>query len=132
MRKLINFWVALALVLGLGGCFGRTQPIYNVTSESVAAASVQSVTAEQVGQVIKTCLINNAWNIESATPGNYKATICWREHSATVEIAYDSKSYNISLVSSVNLLQKNGKIHRNYNKRIHQLEQDINTELNKL
>jgi hypothetical protein len=132
MRKLINFFVVLVLVSGLGGCFGRTQPIYNVTSEPVSTASAQSVTAEQVGQVIKTCLINYAWNIESVAPGSYKATTSWREHSATVEITYDNKSYNIALVSSVNLLQKEGKIHRNYNKRVRQLEQAINTELNKL
>jgi len=132
MRKSMNFLVALALVLGLSGCFGRTQPIYNVVNEPVTAATAHTVTAEQVGQVIKTALTNHAWDIKSATPGSYTATISWREHAATVEVTYDSKSYNVSLVSSTRLLQKEGKIHRNYNKRIHQLEQAINAGLDQL
>ena len=48
---------------------------------------------------------------------------------AVVDIKYTNKAYSIDYVSSQDLLYDGNQIHRNYNKWVKILEQDINKEM---
>nr|WP_256834309.1 hypothetical protein [Pseudomonas oleovorans] len=54
-----------------------------------------------------------------------------RDHQAEITIPYSASSYSIRYRDSQNLGYKNGKIHRNYNKWIHNLDRSIQQELNR-
>ena len=57
-----------------------------------------------------------------------KGTLELRKHVAAVAITYDAKSFSINYVSSQNLLQKGGQIHKSYNRWIRNLEGAIRRE----
>ena len=57
-----------------------------------------------------------------------KGTLKLRRHVAVVAITYDAKSFSINYVSSQNLLQKGGQIHKSYNRWIRNLEGAIRRE----
>ena len=67
--------------------------------------------------------------MKDAGPGKLNATLLLRTHSAEVEIPYSTKSYSIVYKSSTNLQEGNGKIHRNYNGWIQNLNRGINAQL---
>jgi hypothetical protein len=48
-------------------------------------------------------------------PGRMVGTLVLRTHTAVVDIAYSTTSYSVTYKSSVDLQEANGKIHKNYN-----------------
>jgi hypothetical protein len=52
-----------------------------------------------------------------------------RINSAEVRIPYTATSYSINYESSLNLKASNGKIHKNYNRWVHNLDHDIQLNL---
>jgi len=56
-------------------------------------------------------------------------TLHLREHTAIVDIPYSAKSYSILYKSSVNLTEKSGQIHKNYNGWVQNLDQRIRVYL---
>ena len=94
---------------------------------------------EQVVQGITSALISRGWIVtDSNSDGNIVAQIIVRnKHTLVVDIAYDKKSYDIAYKSSINLNYKdNGDgtavIHRNANKWISNIHQDIVKQLSAL
>lgn len=65
-------------------------------------------------------------------PGVISGEIQVRKHHATINIPYNTQSYSINYVSSLNLDDSgSGKIHRNYNRWVNGLNQAIQIELNR-
>jgi hypothetical protein len=62
-------------------------------------------------------------------PGKLAATLHLRTHTAEVEIPYSVTSYSIIYKSSVDLKEKDGQIHKNYNGWIQNLNRGIDTQL---
>ncbi len=118
----------IALFLVLAGC-NHTQPIYNVEQEAVPVSARQKVSTEQVGAIIVKVASNEGWIVEKTKPGLLHCKLNWREHTAVVDIVYSDKDYSIHHVSSENLKDQDGKIHRKYNERIHQLQDEIDRAL---
>jgi hypothetical protein len=52
-----------------------------------------------------------------------------RSHVATVDIYFGTTSYSIIYKDSVNLDYKDGRIHRNYNKWVQNLNSDIQSKI---
>lgn len=52
-----------------------------------------------------------------------------RDHRADITIAYDADSYSIRYRDSQNMDYNNGKIHRNYNRWVANLNYDIQRAL---
>jgi hypothetical protein len=62
-------------------------------------------------------------------PGVIKARQQNRNHSAEVRITYSATAYSIDYDSSQNLLASQGKIHKNYNRWVRNLDKDIQVSL---
>ncbi len=120
--------IALTVLMTISAC-ERTQPIYNVDHDVVPEATQEKLSAKQVGDIIAKTAVSKGWVVNRVKPGLLHCSIKWREHSAVVDITYSKHNYNIHLDSSENLLQSNGMIHRNYNERVQQLQDEIDRKL---
>jgi hypothetical protein len=116
---LIAFSVAVALV----GC-ARTAPVDNVHS-TVSAGHSEA----QVRNAILKAGAQRQWIMNDVGPGVIKARQQNRNHSAEVRITYSATAYSIDYDSSQNLLASQGKIHKNYNRWVRNLDKDIQVSL---
>ncbi|HEX3972865.1 MAG TPA: hypothetical protein VHX19_16170 [Stellaceae bacterium] len=123
----------LVLVLALlpsGAFASRQEPIYNVINHPIPAAA-QKLSRDAISKaIIAGGALTRRWQIGPNTDGTLTGTLDVRgKHHATATITYSQTSYNITLVSSTNLLQEGNLIHRNYNRWVHDLEKDIDAQL---
>ncbi|MEZ8825445.1 hypothetical protein AB4259_15075 [Vibrio amylolyticus] len=122
--KTINVVISLILTLLLVGC-GRVQPVMNVEDQPVA----YNLTSKQVKSAIVDSAMNRGWVVEDIDSDSLSASIMVRSHSAKINVQYSEKYYSITYVSSSNLKASDGKIHRNYNRWINNLNVDIQKKL---
>lgn len=110
-----------------------------LSSSEAAAAKVlnfenQPITATlSMAEISKAIIESGAgrgWKMKETAPGEITAKIIVRTHTATILVTYSPSSYSIVYQDSTNLKYKNGKIHRNYNKWIQFLKDDIDLALN--
>ena len=118
------------MLLALSGCV-RLQPVYNV-NEPIQSSSAKKISSADVGKIITAAAKQEGWQIKSDGVNKYKASISWREHSAVSEIVYSSNGYSINLVSSQNLLEGKGQIHKKYNQYVALLKNNIDQRLAKV
>ncbi|MRE41174.1 hypothetical protein GIJ60_20410 [Klebsiella quasipneumoniae] len=123
MKKIIHWMIAATVVGALAGC-ARTAPIDQVNT-IVSAGH----TAAQVKDAIIKAGAQREWIMSDAGPGVIKGHLQNRDHVADIKINYSATSYSIVYVSSLNLMAANGKIHRNYNRWVHNLDKDIQVTL---
>lgn len=118
--------LAMALsVAALTGC-ARTAPVENV--QRTINTSTQ-YSADQVKTAILEAGLARKWVMTPAGPGVINGRLAQREHSADIRINYTSTNYSINYVTSQNLMAGGGQIHRNYNRWITNLDQDIQLRL---
>lgn len=115
--------IAATVVGALAGC-ARTAPI-----EQVNAIVSADHTEAQVKDAIIKAGAQRQWIMSDAGPGVIKGKLQNRDHVADIKINYSATSYSIVYVSSINLMAANGKIHRNYNRWVHNLDKDIQVTL---
>ena len=85
---------------------------------------------DEIGAAIKGACIYKGWEPEQISEGLIQAKITVRgRHTAIVDISYDISSYSITYKDSVGLDHKENKIHRNYNKWIILLDEQIRARL---
>jgi hypothetical protein len=112
----------------VAGC-APMAPIQNVGDTPVTAVGSKRLTEVEVRSAIVRAGTGLGWIVKDAGPGKLNATLILRTHTAEVEIPYSTSSYSITYKSSVNLQEGNGKIHRNYNGWIQNLNRGINAQL---
>lgn len=103
-------------------------PVYNVSSAPVVESS-GPVSAAQVHDAIVGALTDKGWTVREDNPGKILAEIMVRTHKADIAIDYSSTQYSITYQDSEDLLYDGSTIHRNYNKWIKLLEEQINVRL---
>jgi len=122
MKQIIKLLLATILLLLISGC--STTKVYNVN---------QDIQTQLSDADVKNIIINSAkslrWQTQEMGAGEIKATLNVRRHQAVVSIRYDRSSYSIGYISSRNLKYSAGKIHKAYNKWVHELQQKINSSL---
>lgn len=123
MKKIIHWMIAATVVGALAGC-ARTAPI-----EQVNAIVSAGHTEAQVKDAIIKAGAQRQWIMSDAGPGVIKGKLQNRDHVVDIKINYSATSYSIVYVSSINLMAANGKIHRNYNRWVHNLDKDIQVTL---
>ncbi|MFP8564150.1 hypothetical protein [Klebsiella sp. 1SOBk5mer] len=123
MKKIIHWMIVATVVGALAGC-ARTAPI-----EQVNAIVSAGHTEAQVKDAIIKAGAQRQWIMSDAGPGVIKGKLQNRDHVADIKINYSATSYSIVYVSSINLMASNGKIHRNYNRWVHNLDKDIQVTL---
>jgi hypothetical protein len=119
--------MVLLVVLAVGAC-QRIQPVYSVQGHAVPAASA-SLAPDQIMQLIVSTAQSKGWLIDPISPTQVRASQKWRTHSATVIISTDGRTYSINYEGSTNLLQNGGVVHREYNERVHALEDAVEKRL---
>jgi len=126
-----RFTLALigAFVLVLVGC--RSAPIYNV-SDAPIDQGVENPTAKNVKKAIKIAGASLGWQIKDAGPGKLEGILFLRKHMAKIDIPYSEKGYSLLYKDSSKLdytAEEGGKIHKNYNGWIQNLDRAIKTQL---
>lgn len=109
----------------MAGC-ARTQPVYNVNEP---IGTYQKISSSQINKIIVAAAKELGWSIKADGPNKYKASVSWRNHSAVAEISYTTSNYKITLLSSQNLLEGNGMIHKKYNERVQALKNKIDSKI---
>ena len=123
MKKIVKIFAAIAVAGALAGC-ARTAPIAQV--HSVVSAGH---TADQVKTAILKAGQKRDWIMTEAGPGMIKGRLQSRDHSVQVSIPYTATSYSINYENSLNLKAADGKIHKNYNRWVNNLDHDIQLNL---
>ncbi|MCH8885874.1 MAG: hypothetical protein IIC13_04725 [SAR324 cluster bacterium] len=124
MKNLFNFLIIVLISFSFISC-SRRIPIYNVDSSPIPF----DLTKEIVGKSIINAGILLGWKMKRTDPGIISAKIFLRKHVAEVEIKYDRKQYSITYKNSEKLNYKNGKIHKNYNSWIQNLDRGVQRQL---
>lgn len=116
MKKLL---AVMILGAALGAC--TTVPIEPITDVPIHT----NARSRDVGQVIESALNMRGWQISARRPDAIDAFLAVRNHRADITVSYDADSYSIVYRDSEGLDYRNGKIHRNYNRWVAYLNQDI-------
>jgi len=125
----VSKWLAvLAATVALTAC-NTIAPIQNVDSVPVSNSANRKLTAEEVRGAIVRAGAGLGWIMKDAGPGTINGTLILRTHTAEVQIPYSPANYSIVYKSSINLQESGGKIHRNYNGWIQNLNRGINAQL---
>lgn len=107
-------YIALAVGLAvLCGCGNRTVPITNFDNQPWPVAA-QRLTFGELTQRVERSASTAGWKLSEIAPGQLQAVLTEHRHIITVRITFNESAYSIDFVSSVNMDQENGKIHRKY------------------
>lgn len=119
MKKII---LVLLFAMAVSAC-KTTVPINNVSNAEVVGKPSLSQIKESIVEALK----YKRWVPVSVEDKQITAEIWVRSHYAKISIDYDNESYSINYIESNNLDFDAGKnqIHRNYNKWIILLDQEI-------
>jgi hypothetical protein len=120
---------AVLVVAALTGAGCTTAPIMNVSDAAVSSASGKPLSQDQVRAAIVRAGAALGWQMKDERPNLLVATLQLRSHTAVVEIPYSPSAYSIKYRSSVDLNEKDGQIHKNYNGWIQNLTRGINAQL---
>ena len=123
MKKYVQWFAAIAVAGALAGC-ARTAPV-----EQIQTAVSAGHTEDQVKQAILRAGVQRQWIMSQTAPGAIAARQPARDHVVEVRINYSASGYSIHYVSSSNMMASGGKIHKNYNRWVHNLDKDIQVNL---
>jgi len=121
--------VAATAAALLAGC-QRKEPLYTVKDHAVPTAA-RGLPAPTIEKAIMEAADARGWYVDRLTPGVLRATQKWKTHVAVVDIQYSQDVYSINRVSTVNLLEQGDMVHRNYNKMVRVLEDEIDRRLHR-
>lgn len=93
------------------------------------AAIPPGLDMDTVTAAIVAGVADRGWLPKVVAPGHVEAALLVRSHSATVDITFDGSTYSITYKDSHNLDYKNGRIHRNYNRWVANLNQMLQRKL---
>ncbi len=125
MKNVSKLFIVAAIVATttLVGC-ARTAAV--LTPDTVITTNVST---DKVKKAIFEAGQKRDWIMTQVAPGTIDGKLVSRDHSVNIRITYTAKSYKINYVSSQNLLAANGKIHKNYNRWVNNLDKDIQIRL---
>jgi hypothetical protein len=127
MRRSLAFCVLSVILLAGAGC-ARTEPVFDVRDESIPAPA-QGLPRNEIGRRISEAAARARWRVDAAEPGRLWATYDVGKHAATANVTWTERAYSISLVSTNNLEESGGQVHRTYNVWVRNLEREINDML---
>ena len=120
--KLISTLFFMSILIG---CSSKYQQPENIQTP------VQGLTKQQVKKAILDVSKQDnfsfgVWKLEAIDDNTIHGRLLNRKFQADVNIPYSAQGYSINFVSvSSNLKDKNGKVHRNYNRWIKNLDKKI-------
>lgn len=125
MKKTVRHLLLSLSLLGLVAC--TSQPVEN-PQQAAPAMSAHSSTL--MHNAIVNALNERGWQVQQASTSQVLAEITVRgRHYAEVTIPYSDSQFQIQYRNSRGLDYKDGKIHRNYNKWVNLLREQILSNL---
>ncbi len=91
-----------------------------------------SLSTSKIEKAIIRAGAQRGWVMSRNGKNKLLARVDVREHVAVVNITFSRRDFSITYNSSQNLRHRKGNIHRNYNRWVNNLRNDITLELNKL
>ena len=128
MVRITRGLAVVAAAIALTAC-NSIAPIQNVENVPVSSSSNKPLSPAEVRAAIVRAGAGLGWIMKDAGPGMINGTLLLRTHTAEVQIPYSATSYGIVYRSSINLQESGGKIHRNYNGWVQNLNRGINAQL---
>ena len=111
-------------ILAAAAAQARTE-IVNINDAAIPLGlDMDTVTA-----AITTGVADRRWIPTVVGPGHVEATLLIRSHTAVVDITFNESAYSITYKDSDNLDYKDGRIHRNYNRWVANLNQMLQRKL---
>jgi hypothetical protein len=132
---MVSVWQKLSILFVIAmtcAACTRVEPVYNVEDAPVPVSTQQKLSSEQVGKIIAKAALEKGWTATEVKPGLLHCTLQWHGHIAIVDITYSRKDYSIELDSSQNLKESDGMIHRKYNERVQELQNEIDKKLSQI
>ena len=121
MSSLLRVTLITLALLVTAGC--TSKPILNTQHDLPANTQVSE---EKMKTVIVNALQKREWTVQRLSPQLVQAEINVRnQYYAAIDIRYTRNSYAITYRDSRELGYKDGKIHRNYNRWVNNLDSDI-------
>ncbi|MGE7814478.1 hypothetical protein ACQKMW_13740 [Pseudomonas sivasensis] len=121
MSSLLRVTLITLALLTTAGC--TSKPVLNTQHDLPANTQVSE---EKMKTVIVNALQKREWNVQRLSPQLVQAEITVRnQYYAAIDIRYTRNSYAITYRDSRELGYKDGKIHRNYNRWVNNLDSDI-------
>ena len=121
MSSLLRATLITLALLTTAGC--TSKPVLNTQHDLQADTQVSE---EKMKQVIVNALQKREWTVQRLSPQLVQAEITVRnQYYAAIDIRYTRNSYAITYRDSRALGYKDGKIHRNYNRWVNNLDSDI-------
>ena len=121
MSSLLRVTLITLALLTTAGC--TSKPVLNTQHDLPANAQVSE---EKMKTVIVNALQKREWTVQRLSPQLVQAEITVRnQYYAAIDIRYTRNSYAITYRDSRELGYKDGKIHRNYNRWVNNLDSDI-------
>ena len=117
IRTICNV-VATAAILAAAAVHARTAIVDVVDAAIPAGLDLAAVT-----DAITTGAADRRWTPSVVAPGHVEARLQVRSHAAVVDITFDESAYSIRYKDSRNLDYMDGRIHRNYNRWVANLNQ---------
>lgn len=125
MSTLLRATLITLALLTTAGCTNK--PVLNTQHELPADSQVS---ADKMKAIIVNALQKREWTVQRLGPQLVQAEITVRnEYYAAIDIRYTRNSYAITYRDSRALGYKDGKIHRNYNRWVNNLDHDIMSAL---
>jgi hypothetical protein len=128
LRKTGEILVVTA-ALFLAAC--STQPVFDV-SQAPITANKPNPSTDEISKAIVRAGSGLGWQMSPDRPGHLTGRLMLRTHVAVVDIDYTPAVYSIKYRESTNLDFDAGKIHKNYNGWIQNLDKAIQVQLNNL
>ena len=121
MSSLLRATLITLALLTTAGC--TSKPVLNTQHDLQADTQVSE---EKMKQVIVNALQKREWTVQRLSRLLVQAEITVRiQYYAAIDIRYTRNSYAITYRDSRALGYKDGKIHRNYNRWVNNLDSDI-------
>ena len=121
MSSLLRAALITLALLTAAGC--TSKPVLNTQHDLPANAQVSE---EKMKTVIVNALQKREWTVQRLSPQRVQAEITVRnQYYTAIDITYTRNSYAITYRDSRELGYKDGKIHRNYNRWVNNLDSDI-------
>lgn len=128
MSSLIRTAVLGLMLAFVAGC--TSKPVMAPKELLVVGHSYSN---EEIQQAILKAAAERGWTVRRATPGLVQADITVRNtFFAAVDIRYSLSNFRIDYRDSRNLDYNDGKIHRNYNRWVYNLDKSIMRELQRI
>ncbi len=121
MQRRAIFSALLLALFALAAC--RTAPIYNPSGVALGAPAGASLA--EVTKAIQQAGASLGWEMTEVGPGEVRARLRNRRHTAEALVRVDTETFSISYQSSENLRHEGDTIHKGYNKWIRTLERRI-------